>query len=106
MSIPVPAHLVEAFKSDPDLEQTWLEQLDEYPNLGNTAWTYEQVEDIEMAHEAHYDSCYDCQSGVEFSHGLQGENFEMGYCPEGIKTMNAYLDAEQEYSWQIDFGSK
>ena len=103
MSIPVPSHLVEAFREDPDLERAWREQLDKHPALGITSWTSAQVDDLEREHGGHFDSCSECQDGVKFVHGFEDETLELGYCDKGLRSMNDYLDASVEYSWQADF---
>ena len=96
-------------------EEDWKhynEQLPEYPNLGRTTWTREQVEALSEAHDAHLAGCEECQQKLDESintvdncdhESCNGECYLISYCPIGRGTMNAWLDAGQEYSWQPDF---
>jgi len=106
-------YLKKLFEQESNLEAAWREQLDEHPLLGQTSWTAEQIHELDVAHDAHIYRCSACQIKLgafdeedhdieECSHSSR-ECYMESYCQEGQRTLRAWLDASQEYSWQEDF---
>ena len=85
--------------------------LPNHPNLGLTTWTPAQVKALDKAHDEHIDYCEECLAEdtpepEDHSHCYANPNeacFLTDYCPAGKKTFRAWLDADLEYRWQLDF---
>ena len=81
-----------------EIWKSFREQLDEYPELGRTNWTPGKIQVLSDRHDAHTDSCDECQDGLavecpepeshdECLEAPKHACYLTGYCPIGESTM-------------------
>jgi len=64
-------------------------------------WTKEKVQKLEDIADYHIVNCNECQSRLSINPDTLSDD-EPYYCPTGECLMDDYLDANTEFSWQID----
>lgn len=84
----------------PDREQLRRELLAEYPDLGRTTWTWEQMVRAELGIDEHVDRCDACQEALEDEPPDDDSPY---FCPVGESLMETAARMALEYSWQPDF---
>lgn len=91
----------DAHPKDPvEIERLRQSLLKDYPDLGRTTWTWEQLDAFEREADGHIDDCDECQKALE---STPPDDDSPYYCPVGESLTERYGDASLEYSWQPDF---
>lgn len=81
----------------------------DYPNLGKTTWTWEQVFELNCNVKRHERQCGECQAAYDALPDPESPEYDdldwdtFTRCPVAESLSQEYGDASLEWSWQPDF---